>query len=131
MSRISSILTALSIFTLGCVLAVPATAGSPRASDGGNYMTNFNPTFLFGGGNASNRSNEGVSNSTIASGITSTTQDVDPNPYGLDPKEMERATREAVRQVEKLANELRGNEGGGEISDTPETRDNDTISAPY
>jgi hypothetical protein len=41
-------------------------------------------------------------------------------------------TQEAVRQAEKLANELRGYENGG-ISGPPETPDNDYngIDAPY
>jgi len=126
MSRIHSI---LSVAALGLLVSVgTVSAGSPRIEKE-TSVSEFKKTFLFGGGREQNGKTGGVSaSSTSSAPSVDSTQDVDPNPYGLDPKEMERATREAARQVENLAKEIRNleNNGGGGVDPNY-----NGIDAPY
>jgi len=100
MNRICNILTAMSIFTLGCVLAIPAMAGSSRITEGNNVKS-VSKTYLFGGkGNSSSTGN-------VNTGVPVGTQTINPNPFNIDPEVMRRTTLEARRQAENLVNELR------------------------
>ena len=119
MNRICNILTVMSIFTLGCAVAIPAMAESLRITEG-NSMTEIKKTFLFGGGNRDQSNDTSSSDVTAGPGIDTTglavgAAAVNPNPFGIDPEVMRRTTFEARRQTESLVREIRsgGKIGGG------------------